>query len=317
MNYNSRFIVKIIDFWKRNKRKIFIVIIIWLLVIIINNILKNRPEEIPLPSTTYTPHVSVLDSNEEVPKKYQEQIENIVDTYFNYCNNKEYEKAYNLITDDCKKNNYPTLESFTGYINEVFEGKKKIYNIQSYSIVNNKYIYNIRILDDILANGTTDGYYYYEEKIVLTEENGEMKLSIAEFIDEQEPNIIVEDNYIIVKILKKVVDYETETYTIEITNKTDNYIVIADGSQNNEIKMDYSGTEKSPEKQITQCVVRPNSFRTQEIKFTNYYDDGKSANSLKFGAVRVLKEYDSTLKTTQENLNNAIKLYSFNIPLNN
>lgn len=315
MNYNSKFQVKVIDFWKKNKRKILIVIIIWLIIIIINSILKNRPEVIPAPSTTYTPHVSVMDSDEEVPEKYQEPIEDLVETYFNYCNNGEYEKAYNLITEDCKKNNYPTLESFTGYVNEIFEGKKKIYNIQSYSIVNNNYIYSIRILDDILANGTTDGYYYYEEKIILTEENGNMKLSIAEFIDEEEPNIVVEDDYMVIKILKKVVDYETETYTVEVTNKTDNYIVIADGSQNNEVKMNYNGTDESPTNQVTQLIVRPNSFRTQEIKFTNYYDDGKSANSLKFGAVRILENYDALKKTTQEDLDNAIKLYSLEIPL--
>lgn len=315
MKYGAKLQIKFMNFWKKHKNKILVGIIIWLIIILINNILKNRLAKIPAPSTTYTPHVSVLDENEEVPEKYQEPIENLVDSYFNYCNNGQYEQAYNLITEDCKKNNYPTLESFKGYVNHVFEGKKKIYNIQSYSIINNKYIYNMRILDDIMANGTTDGYYYYEEKIVLTEENGQMKLSIAEFIDEVEPNITIEDDYMIVKIKKKIIDYETETFTIQIKNKTDNYIVIADSTQINEIKMNYGSETRQPINESLSIIIPPNSFTTKEITFTNFYDGGSVAQSLIFGAVRILKEYDYSVGTTEETLQNALKLYSLEMTL--
>lgn len=315
MNYRSGFQVRIINFWKRNKNKILIFLIIWLIIIIINNIIKNKKMQIGEPSTTYTPHVTVMDKEKEVPEKYQEKIVNLVDEYFNYCNNSEYEKAYNLITEECRKANYPTLESFTAYVNKVFEGKKKIYNIQSYSIVDNKYIYNIRILDDILANGTTDGYYYYEEKIVLTEENGQMKLSIAEFINEEEPNIIVEDDYMIVKVLNKVTEYENEIYTIQVINKTDNYIVIADGTQNNEIKLDLNAQQRSPDKAATQFVISPNSFNTQEISFRKYYDEGMQASAIRFGSIRIFKDYNYSSRTTEENMNNAVKLYSLDIGL--
>lgn len=120
MDYFTDFRIKVMNFCKRNKKKIFIIIIIWLIIFIINQILKNRPKQLPAPSTTYTPHVSVLDDEKEVPEKYQKPIENTIDTYFNYCNNGEYEKAYNMITKECREKNYPTLEQFTGYINEVF-----------------------------------------------------------------------------------------------------------------------------------------------------------------------------------------------------
>lgn len=315
MKYGAKFQIKFMDFWKKHKKKIIIIAIIWLIVILINNILKSKLSEIDKPSTTYTPHVSVMQENEVVPEKYQQPIENIIDTYFNYCNNREYEKAYNLITEDCKRNNYPTLEEFTGYVDFVFEGKNKIYNIQNYSIVGNKYIYSMRILDDILATGTTNGYYYYEEKIVLTEENGEMKLSIAEFISEEQPNIIIEDDYMIVKVLKKVTDYETETYTLQITNKTDNYIVIADSKQNNEIKLNLNGQQRAPKDDYNEIIIKPNSFTIKEITFTKFYDDYNTSNSIAFGAVRVLKQYDRSIGTTQENLEQAVKLYSLEVPL--
>lgn len=315
MSYKIDFIVKAINFWKRNKKKILIFLIAFIIIFVINSILKNRQKVSKTPTTTYSPHKYVMKNNEEVDQKDQVKIEDIVEKYFNYCNTGDLESAYNMITDDCKRNNYPTLESFKGYINEVFEGKNKIYNIQSYNKVGDKYIYNIRILDDILANGTTDGYYYYEEKIVLTKVNGEFKLSIAEFIEDKEPNIIVEDEYIRVKVLKKVVDYSSETYTVQIDNKTDNYVVIYDGTQANEIKMNYSGTERSIDGEIANIAIRPNSFSLRELKFNNYYDEGKSASSLTFGAIRILKSYDSSKGTTQDDLDNAVKLYSLEVPV--
>lgn len=316
MGYSTDLKLKMIRFFKRNKKKILVFFIIWLIIFIINYILKNKPEELPAPSTTLTPHVSVLNESKEVPEKFQKPIENLIDTYFNYCNNKEYEKAYNLITTDCKNKNYPSLDGFKGYIDTIFENKKKIYNIQCYSIVDNKYVYSIRILDDILATGTTDGYSYYEEKFVLIEENGEMKLSIAEYIGEEQPNIIIEDDYMIVEILNKSIDYETETYTIKVTNKTDNYIVISDNSQNNEILLDLSEQTKKPiNMPVAYFFIKPNSTKTQEVQFGKFYDDGLSSQKIILGAIRIFKDYNWKEGTTQENLDNAVKLYGLEIPL--
>lgn len=317
MGYWTSVRLKIINFFKKNRKIIFVALIIWLIIIIINYILKNQPQKLPEPSTTYTPHVSVMNSNQEVPEKYQKPIENLIDTYFNYCNNGEYERAYNLITEDCRKKNYPTLEEFVAYINKVFEGKKKIYNIQSYSIVDNKYIYNIRILDDILANGTTDGYYYYEEKIVLIEENGEMKLSIAEYIGDENPNVAIEDDYIKVEVTNKSVDYETETYTLKITNKTDNYIVIADNTQTDEMVLDLGKqTRTANNSNLAFFFVSPNGMRNQQVTFNKYFDDGMEAQKIILSSVRVLKDYDWMQGTTEEQLNNAVKVYQLEIPLN-
>lgn len=317
--------VKLINFWKRNKRKLLVIFFIWLIVIVINTALKNRPEKVEAPITTYTPEKSVMDENKTVPKEKQQAINDIVDRYFNYCNNKQYEEAYNMIADTCKKTDYTSLEIFKEYVDYVFGDKKKIYNLQSYSIVDNKYVYNIRILDDILATGTSepfyyngeyyDGYYYYEEKITLIDENGEMKLLIGQTIEQQDTNILAEDDYIKVKVSNKVTDYDSEKYTVQIDNKTNKYIVIYDGSQNNEIIMDYDGLEAKPLNQTASIVIAPNSFVVREIRFSKYYDDGRKASTLKFGAIRVLNEYDYNQKTTQENLDNAVKLYSFEIPM--
>lgn len=312
--------LKINEFVKSHKKEVIIAcLILWLIIFIINQILKNRPKPADIPYTTYTPHKSVVNidnGDEDTPKEYEEKIENLVDKYFNYCNNGEYENAYNLITKECREKLYPTLEQFTAYVNFVFEGKKKIYNIQNYSIYENKYIYSIRILDDILANGTTDGYSYYEEKLVLIEENGEFKLSIGEYIGDENPNIQVEDENMIVEITNKSVDYETETYTIKITNKTDKYIVIADNTQDNEIVLDVDGQARHPiNTTFVWFFARPNSNATLDVKFNKFYDNGLKSNKIVLNAIRILDSYDVTKGTTQEDLDKAVRLYGLNINL--
>ena len=301
---------------KRKKEIIIVFLIIWLIIFIWNMIEKSKLNQLPAPSTTYTPHVSVLDSEQEVPEKYQKPIEDLVEKYFNYCNNGEYEKAYNLITEDCRKSVYPTLDQFKAYIDFVFEGKKKIYNIQSYSIVDNKYIYNLRILDDILANGTTDGYYYYEEKIILTEENGEMKLAIAEYISNKKTNIKAEDDNMIVEITNIKIDYETETYTVKITNKTDKYIVISDNTIDNEIVLDLGEQTRKPSNmQTASFYVMPNGTTTETLVFNKFYDNGLTSQKLVLGSIRVLNEYNRQEKTTQSDLDSAVQLYGLEVNL--
>ncbi|MCR5147266.1 MAG: hypothetical protein K6B70_08040 [Clostridia bacterium] len=308
---------KLVRYSQKHRKKIIVLFLIfWLIIFIINTILKMQPEQLPAPSTTYTPHVSVLDSEKAVPEKLQQPIENIIDKYMNYCNNKEYEKAYETISKECREKNYPTLEAFKKYVDHVFEGKKKIYNIQSYSIVDNKYIYQVRILDDILANGSTDGYYYYEEKFVMINDNGELKLSIAEYIGEEQLNKVAEDNNMKVEITNVSRDYETETYTIKVTNKTDKYIVIADNSNMDEILLDLGDQTRRPTNtNMVFFFVLPNSITTQTFTFNKFYDNGIKAKKIMFGNVRVLKEYDWMKGTTQENLDSAVELYAFQVGL--
>ena len=77
------FQVKTINFWKRNKKRILVIFIIWVIIIIINNILKNRPEKIETPKTTYTPETSVMDQSKSVPKEKHKTISEVIDKYMN------------------------------------------------------------------------------------------------------------------------------------------------------------------------------------------------------------------------------------------
>lgn len=311
------FRIKFNRFFRKNKKKIIIGLIIWSIIIIINYIIIFMDKKPETPSTTYQPHVSVLNNTQTVPEKLQEPIEDLVSKYFNYCNNGEYENAYNLLTDNCKRDVFLNkTENFKEYVDSIFEGKSKTYNIQNYSIVDKNYVYTIRILEDILATGTTDGYGYYEEKIVLVQDEKDMKLSVSNYAGAQDFDVVAEDDYVKIEVVKKTMYYENEVYTVKFTNKTDAIIVIADKTESSEVAINLGEqTREISNLTFGNIVIWPGESKTRTLEFNKFYDDGVTTQSLIFNAVRVLKSYSGKESTRQSELDNAIKLYSVTIPL--
>ena len=119
--------LKVNRFVRKYGKIIAITVFIWLFIIMVNKFLGNHKNLEP--TTTYEPHVSVLDSNSSAPKKVQNAIEDFIDQYVRYCNEGKYEEAYAMISEDCKNDNFGTLSQFKAYVSNKFSNEK-IYTIQ-------------------------------------------------------------------------------------------------------------------------------------------------------------------------------------------
>lgn len=305
--------LKIRKFIKKYK-KILIILLIWLAIFIVNFVLKNR--KIPdVPSTTYEPNKTVMD-NEEVPEKLQEPINKIIGKYVEYCNDKDYENAYNLLEESCREEMYPNFEQYKKQIDMIFNGYK-IYNIQSYSIVGNDYVYTVRILEDILSTGMTDsGYSYYEDKFVIKDTKDGLKLCIGGYIGKSELDSVAEEQYLKFNCLNKVVKYDSETYEVKITNRSEYPIVLCDGDGQQEITLDIGDQERNLSySDYSIVLLQPKQTRTFKFEFTKYYDDGRTATKLNFNSIRVLKSYEEYQNNKEQAINDAVKLYSLKIDL--
>ena len=227
----------IIKFFKKYGRTIIIVLIIWIIILTINFFVGKIDTEIKV-DTNYKPHEAVME-NGEVPENLQDPIEELIGQFVENCNNKDYEAAFNLLSDDCKKNVYPDMELFKMYVDTIFN-TKKIYNIQNFSNKDNRYIYTVNILNDILASGLNgeEDDDVYSEKYVVFEENGELKLSIREYIGRDELTYMYEDDEMKIRIESVDRNYDYISYNLRITNKSENYIVFADYSEDYEIALE-------------------------------------------------------------------------------
>lgn len=314
MNFWLRIRLKVNDFFKRYKNTIIVIIIAWAVIVAVNYLLKYMNEN-KEPSTTYEPNKAVMDDS-TVPSKLQEPINELISQFVSYCNDKNYEAAYNLIDDECKEALYPSIDVFKKYVDNIYK-TKKIYNIQNFSNIDKNYIYEVRILDDIIATGTNgSGYIYYEEKFVMKDTKDGLKMSIGGFVDKEDLNIITEDEYLKFNIEYKLVDYETETYAVTITNRSQYPIILLDGTLSNEIELNIE-TQKRTVKNDTNnlIMINPRDTKTVNLQFTKFVDDGNDATELIFNAVRVLESYSGDSSLRQQELENAIDKYSLNISL--
>jgi len=308
--------LKVRNFFKKHKNKIYIVLVVWLTIIAINYLLGHKKEKIVL-NTTYSPHEVLLTSDTEVPKELTSPIEDLIDDYVNKCNNKDYEEAFKLLTDDCKTNLFnDSLDEFTQYASSVFS-KKKRYSIQNYSNYGGYYIYNIKLIDDIITTGLTNQTYaYYEEKIAIKKEGNNLKLCVNDYMGHKELKNIAEDDYLKIRIETKEQYYSYEIYTVKVTNKTDKQAILYDGIVGGEIYL-ISGTDKrSPTLINAPLILAPGETKTARITFAKYFDESTPADHLTFDKIRIMNDtYTGEEESEEEELNKAERTYSINISI--
>ena len=308
--------LKIRNFIKKNKWKIVLFFIAWAVLVVVSQMLLNSKNEVPI--TTYEPYEPIIENGQTTPEKWHNDIEDIIDEYIEHCNKKEYKEAYYMIGENCRKQIYPTLESFMAYVNYVFS-QKRLYSIQNFSNQGNVYIYRVRIFEDIMATGLTDSdtFKYFEEKITFTEKDGKLIMGVKEYIGDESLNDGYDDQFIKIIISNKTMSYDCETYTIQFQNKTEYDIVIADDAAKAEIQLITSGGEVNRiiNENWKTIHIPARSKISMNIYFTKFYDLGEKSTGIKFNNIRVLRSYSGDEELREKELEEAVQLYSVTIPL--
>ena len=308
--------LKIRNFFKKYRKVILIVIVVWAVTIAINYYLKNKQEPEVL-NTTYTPHEVLLKSDTDVPEKLQTPIEDLIDDYVNKCNSKDYSGAFNLLTEECKTYVFnDSQDNFKEYVDEVFDNEKR-YSIQDYSNYGEYYIYNIKIIDNIIKTGLTNQTYaYYEEKIAIKQDGNTLKMSVDDYMDHEDLKKIAEDDYLKIRIESRENYYNSQLYTIRITNKTEKEVVLYDGIASNELAIESENDSRDASIVSATMALEPGETKTFKVRFAKYYDEKTKATNITFNKVRIMNEYTGKEQTEEEELNKAEKSYSISIPIN-
>ncbi|MFG6319677.1 MAG: hypothetical protein K1W33_07500 [Clostridia bacterium] len=311
--------LKIRHWFKKYGKIVFFVFVVWSIIFIVNKFLGEYAIE-PAPNTTYTPTVSVLDQSETAPSKVQIAAETMAEEYVDACNQGKYQKAFAMLSEDCKKYEFEDdVENFARHVLEKLPTPKK-YSIQNYSNYDKYYIYEVKYFDDFLATGLTNSEYTYTtEKIVLTKNSkGGYDIAVGNFIGYEDINNISENEYLKIDIKNKLVRYSTETYEVVFTNRTEDIIVVADNFQESEVALTLSNEYRGMENSNTTIVLEPGESKTFWLGFMKFADDGDKSQSILFGNIRVLEEYagtESKKEDKQAEIDKAVAKFSMNIPV--
>lgn len=321
MNF-TEFRLKLRHFLKKYQKLILVVIILWGLIFLLNLYLRNRIVE-PVPSTTFEPHVSVINSAVSTPKHMQTTIEDMIEEYVGYCNEGNYQKAFNMLSEDCRKYEFDDdVQKFRKHVLVKMPTPKK-YSIQDYS--NTKYgkqkvyVYEIKYTDDLLATGLTNSTYTFtSEKITFYEDdNKEMQMNVGNYIYHEDIKSISENEYLKIDVMQKVVNYSIETYEVKFTNRSNYTVVISDGVENDEIMLALPN-ETRKVAGTPNVVLRPQESTTLKFTFSKFVDDGDISQSLVFSSIRVMEKYSGVNDNVddsviQSEIDNAISKFSMEV----
>ena len=324
MNFTD-FRLKIRHFFRRNKKLIFVIFIVWAIIFFINFMLgRKKPDTTP--KTTYEPHVSVMDSNVSTPKSLQDPIEDMIKQYVDACNDGNYQKAFDMLSEDCRKYGFSdNVENFMKHVLVKMPMPRR-YAIQDYSTATygkqKMYIYDVKYTEDILATGLTNSTYAYtSEKFVFYEnDDGDLLMNVGNYLYHEELNKIAENEYLKINVDDKVVDYEIEKYNVRFTNRSNYTIVISDGMEDDEIVL-VLPNEVRRRAEIDHIVLKPGDDFEMEMTFPKFADDGDISQSINFSQVRVMETYSGTEgvdeSIIQTEINNAISKFSMEVQTEN
>ena len=305
---------KIRQFYYQNKTQIKIVIAIIAFIIIaiqftnymsrinsekkiqesiVNNINNNKTEN----KNQIISEKSAV-TGENINNTILNSLNQLIQEFITQCNNKDIEKAYNLLSEECKELNYKDVQAFkTLYYDKVFNNITKIATIENW--INNTY--KVTITDDSITTGSVSNNKKQDYITVVKQEN-ELKLNINSFVDSEEINEQKTMNNISFKIINRNIYMDYEEYKIQIENKTNNTILLDTQKNPKTIYLEDENNVKyySYSNEIIGNLLKVNKgFSTQiTIKFGRKYSSiAKKINSVVFSDV-LLNNSEKSNRTT-------------------
>lgn len=285
---------RIIGFYNRNRKGIWLtaIIIAFLLIILylINNfaVKDSNIKEINQEDMATGNEDIVISSNESAitgenisSLKLKEEKEYIV-KFIEKCNDGNVEEAYNMLTEECKEEMFSTVEDFkTYYYANIFGGERVSFEIQNW--VDN--IYKVDIIPDMLSTGKTNNINK-QDYITLKKVNNEYRLNINNYIGRTEIKREKEEDNVKITVNYKDVYMEYETYNITIENRSERDIRLDSLNNVDSIYLEDKNEIKYPayNHEITKDMMEINSgnSKTIEIKFYNRFSSERDINKLTF-----------------------------------
>lgn len=293
---------KLVRYWNQNRGKIIITIaiiaFIIILIQIVNGILKDgKSKRKETTSVDKSKPVQSIITGEVVSEEKTTENTNIIKEFVDYCNNKEYEKAFSLLTEDCKKEFNNDINTFIkNYYNNVFT-TKRTYNLELWLNIGNNYTYKITYYqDNLLETGASELNKNVEDYITIIQKNNGNKISINGFIQETEINKSQRVNDIELIINSKKVYKNYETYNITIRNFSNKTVSISDGENSDDIYLlDERNVKYSSfinELPVDNLVLKPVYEKNISIRFNKMYSVYRNIEKIEFDNIVLYEEND-------------------------
>ena len=298
---------KLIRFYNQNRKKIFKIILVIVFIIgiiqLLNNLSKNKngnnsiKNNIVISNNSKNELISSKSAvtGDNVSNYKLEEDTNIIENFMKYCNDKDINSAYSLLTDECKEVMFPTIEDFYNiYYSKIFDEENKSYTVENW--VGDTY--EVRITGDILATGKLDNSETNQDYITIVKQNGENKLNINNYVGRKNLEKTTEHENIEVNVLSRDTYMDYEIYNLTIINNSENSILLDTGESTKSVYLLDSKDVKyyfySNEIVQNRLLIQSKYKNTLQIKFSNSYSSSRNIKYLVFS--KLILNYDEYKK---------------------
>lgn len=244
----------------------------------------------------------------EISEKELNDVETLINKFVNHCNKKsEIEDAYNLLSDECKKELYPSINDFYNkYVkNNFLDGNKKITKIENWK----ENIYKIDMSEDVLKTGNVNAKSI-QDYFTIVSQKGDNKLNINSFVGVEDIHKTTSEKGIEINVIEKKVYMDYEKYRFIIKNNTEKTILIDNLKSTKTIYLiDEKGNKyyAYTHEIIEQLLKINKEFNTQfDIKFYKKHDCEKAITEIVFS--NVILDYKELSSEQSEIINFTISL---------
>lgn len=147
----------------------------------------------------------------------------IIEKFISFCNDKKVDQAYNLLSEQCKEENFKDVETFKKlYYEPNFEG-----NAKKTATIENWFgdTYQVYISNDVLSTGKVSEAKK-RDYMTIVKQDEEYKLNIHSFIEKEEINKEQTLENVTVKVISRNVYMDYEEYTIQAQNASNNTVLL-------------------------------------------------------------------------------------------
>ena len=291
------------EWYIKNKSKIWTVIVCIIVIVLINRLLvfiakknndkqsniiynNSQTEQKPVYNSVSLESTQSATLGEDM-NEYQTELLGTIDQFITYCNEQKVEDAYNLLSDDCKNELYPSVNDFkNSYYNKVFNGKRKNVSIENWS----GNIYKVDINDDALSTGQfTEANNIQDYITIVTDNEGNAKLNINGYIEREDINRSGSNKDVEITAIESDNYMEYQIITFSVKNNTDNQILIGDINNNETMYLEDENGMKylAYTHEISEPELMINAKQTKQvkIKFYSSYVTTKNIKQITFSRI--------------------------------
>lgn len=221
------------------------------------------------------------------------QNNGIINNFVSYCNEGKTREAYDLLSEECKQEVFPTINDFINLYYQVIFANPKTYTLENW-ISGENTTYKVRFVNDALAMGGKKAEQTFEDYITVVYKNEVPYLNINKFVQKNEINRETELNGIKIIVQTENVYINNRTYdvTFQNTNKN-NMILYSIARNNNWYLQDEAGKiylANMAEITNDNFILETNTSIQLTINFMKIYEKTDTVKWMKFDNIQVANE---------------------------